>query len=253
MTRKWIISVAAACLCAGGVAADDRIAGTTAEPAGFDWSGFYAGANAGSGAGTFLHPFSLSVDGLGQLVSGSLDVDADGFAGGVQAGYSHVYGSLLFGAEADIQGATVEARIHEAATDSAGDFLNPGETLALDAGTRVDWFGTFRGRAGWISDPLMFYVTVGPAWGVTTSSVRVGIEGQPSAFEASVTAARLGVTAGAGFEIALGEDFTFRTEYLYTDFGMASLLAEGLVEGADAALGAGVAFHSVRVGLSYHF
>ena len=69
-----------------------------------DWTGAYAGVNAGGGFGTFRHPAVGNV---------SYDETAGGFLGGVQAGYNWQSGRMVYGVEADIQGSAIAPAIVE--------------------------------------------------------------------------------------------------------------------------------------------
>ena len=208
--------------------------------------------NAGFGGGTFEHPFEIT-DGLNSI-SGSLDVTAGGFLGGVQAGYNYQWDSnLLVGIEADIQGSTIDGRVSATITDATGMVFGPG-TINADAGTRLDWFGTLRGRVGYVQDQFVVYATGGLAFGSATSSVFAGLDPNPPFIdESETTDGRIGWTVGAGLEYALMENITFKTEYLYTDLGTDNLISADLGGGVTATLDSTVAFHSVRAGLNFQF
>jgi outer membrane immunogenic protein len=105
-----------------------------------DWTGFYAGVNAGGG-GT-AHDGLLSPSG--------------GFAG-AQIGYNWqgVLGlgrNWVLGVEADIQGSGID--------DSA-----------MGLKSSLNWFGTVRGRVGYAFGPTLVYATGGFAFGEVESTV----------------------------------------------------------------------------------
>ncbi|MER8849690.1 porin family protein, partial [Mesorhizobium australicum] len=75
-------------------AADAIVSEPVPVAASFDWTGAYIGVNAGGGFGTF----NLAPSGGGP---GSIDLDASGFLGGVQAGYNWQVGQFVYGVEAD--------------------------------------------------------------------------------------------------------------------------------------------------------
>jgi outer membrane immunogenic protein len=95
-----------------------------------NWSGLYAGVNAG-----YLWS---KTDTLGP--------EPHGFAGGVQAGYNLQFGQFVIGAEADLQLSGADDRF------AAYKFSNP-------------WFGTARGRFGYAFSSMLVYATVGLAAG----------------------------------------------------------------------------------------
>jgi outer membrane immunogenic protein len=235
----------------------------------FDWNGFYVGVNGGYGGGVFEHPFQLNgpppveaealvepTEGQVVLATGSADVTAGGFVGGVQAGYNWQFDpNFLFGIEGDIQGSTIDGRVSLTVTDE----FDSGGTLDVDLGTKLDWFATLRPRIGWVNDRWVVYATGGLAWGQTTSSIHADLSGvmEVEPFDESVTNDRFGWTIGAGIEYALTDNITFKTEYLYTDLGSEQILDVDFPGPEDVpytfSADSTVAFHQVRAGLNFHF
>lgn len=255
--RTRLIALGATCIMAtGAVAADLPIIEPIYSTPLYDWNGFYAGINGGYGGGLFEHPFVISSEGDGgpfDVLSGSIDVTAGGFVGGVQAGYNWQWNNnVLFGIEGDIQGSTIDGRVSLNLTDI--DDVLPFDTLDADAGTRLDWFATLRPRIGWVNDRFVVYGTGGLAWGQTTSSISASIDGT-SVFDTSITNDRFGWTIGAGIEYALTDTITFKTEYLYTDLGSEQIASEDISDDPPTTftLDSDVAFHVVRAGLNLQF
>jgi outer membrane immunogenic protein len=134
--RKPLLSLTLASAFALSASAADSGRGGYNGPvyAAVDWTGLYAGFNAGGGGS--------ANDGL---VSPS-----GGFAGG-QIGYNWqgVFGmgsSWVAGVEADIQGSGIDDRADELKSS-------------------LNWFGTVRGRIGYSCGPTLFYGTAGFAFG----------------------------------------------------------------------------------------
>jgi outer membrane immunogenic protein len=273
--QQRLILLGAACLVSTGAAAADL---TIIEPAPiyvaplYDWNGFYAGINGGYGGGVFEHPFQLNgpepveevapalvAPGPGQIVlaTGSADVTAGGFVGGIQAGYNWQFDeNFLIGIEADIQGLSIDGRVSLEITDESGEL--GGGTFEADLGTSVDWFATLRPRIGWVNDRFVVYATGGLAWAQTTSSIYADLSGvmEVEPFDESVTLDRFGWTIGAGIEYALTDNITLKTEYLYTDLGSEEMFAVDF--GGDEvpytfSADSTVAFHTVRAGLNFQF
>jgi outer membrane immunogenic protein len=135
------------------------------------WTGFYAGLNAGGGwENTIYNSASLgtcSIPTLGgcaavssvinAAVPGQFNTRPSGFIGGGQIGYNYQAGAFVWGIETDFQGANIKG---DASAASAVGI--PNSTLAI-AGTgsqEIDWFGTLRGRLGWLpANPLLVYAT----------------------------------------------------------------------------------------------
>ena len=81
------------------------------------------------------------------------------------------------------------------------------------------WFGTLRARAGFATNNLLFYGTVGLAYGTLTA------KDPPTGVSESRTSA--GWAAGAGVEVALMANWTARAEYLYVDLNDRSFVLDG--------------------------
>jgi outer membrane immunogenic protein len=173
----------------------------------YDWTGFYVGVNAGGGVGrtrTQQNIPGVATDTVFQQPTGAL--------GGVQVGYNWqtnagFLGPVLFGVEADIQGAD----LRDSFTRTLG---LGGLTAAYDQ--RIDWFGTVRGRIGLVTGSTVGYVTGGYAYGGGRSTVTETLGGATGAFSTNV---RSGYTLGSGVEAALGGNWTAKIEYLYVDLG----------------------------------
>jgi outer membrane immunogenic protein len=183
-----------------------------AEATAFDWTGAYIGATVGYGWGEY------DVD----TGTGSGSFDADGFTGGLYAGYNYaVTPNWIAGAEIDAM-------------------FGPGEDFSVggtDVSTSTLFFGTARARLGYAFDSVMIYGTGGLAWGVGEAEFAGGSD---SNFH-------VGWTVGGGIEAALTENITARAEYLYVDTSEESYSAGG--DSADADLDG----HIVRMGVGYKF
>ena len=69
---------------------------------------------------------------------------------------------------------------------------------------------------------------------------------------ASIENDRSGWAAGGGFEYALGNLFSLKTEYIYMDLGTETL-ASCTILGVPASLEEKATFHTIKVGLNYRF
>jgi outer membrane immunogenic protein len=192
--------------------------GGSAAPAvmpAYNWSGFYAGANAGAA----LSQVHLIAEG------GANDIADSGFAGGVQAGYNWQAGtSWVAGIEADIGWLGIDRSFPE----WPGGFV---------IGAKTDWYGTVRGRLGFSTGPALLYTTGGAAFVNVTNIADIG----------SSKKIATGWTAGGGIEAALGGNWTAKTEYLYIDAGQRSILVGASSNVFDNR------FHVFRFGLNRKF
>jgi outer membrane immunogenic protein len=191
----------------------------------YDWSGFYIGTNLGyswgraSTNGTAIGtqatpPVVTPVSGL---LSGRADVN--GFIGGGQLGYNRQFGSWLAGLEGDIQFSNERA---------SGDVVCTLGVTVCPTFTRdykLDWFGTARGRVGFLpAERILLYATGGLAYGKFSGSSLMGVGGNAAAGINALdfgqwSFLRAGWTVGGGVEAALGGNWSIKFEYLYMDLG----------------------------------
>lgn len=216
----------------------------------FSWSGFYVGINGGFGGDRFTYPFALSVGAA--TAAGQARLNSSGFLGGGQIGYNYQFAGTPYvaGLEADIDGSTIKGQISAAANAA-------GTTVALNAGSRLDYFGTVRARLGYsLFDRALVYATGGFAYGGLNSfangSAGGGLLGAGGALGVSRSNTVTGWTVGGGLEYALTNNWSFRTEYLYVDLGTANI-ASGALLGGTASLGVKTTENIVRAGLNYRF
>jgi outer membrane immunogenic protein len=191
----------------------------------YDWTGFYIGTNLGyswgraSTNGTAIGtqatpPVVTPVSGL---LSGRADVN--GFIGGGQLGYNRQFGSWLAGLEGDIQFSNERA---------SGDVVCTLGVTVCPTFTRdykLDWFGTARGRVGFLpAERILLYATGGLAYGKFSGSSLMGVGGNAAAGINALdfgqwSFLRAGWTVGGGVEAALGGNWSIKFEYLYMDLG----------------------------------
>jgi outer membrane immunogenic protein len=187
------------------------------------WQGFYLGINGGyAWADTERAPFFI--DGNYQDSFGS--ISAEGAFGGGQVGYNAVFGRMLVGIEADVQGADID--------DST-------RSAAGSASTDVGVFGTVRGRLGFIADRALIYATGGYAW--------ADVESRFSTDTLSVSESEVldGYVVGGGIEYALNNSWSTKLEYQYIDLEDKRIGALGQSTRIDPDI------HTVRMGLNYRF
>lgn len=140
--------------------------------------------------------------------------NVDGFIGGGQFGYNWQRDKWLAGLEADFQGSGERGSV--ISCDVVG--CPVGSTVG-SATYRLRWFGTARGRVGFLpTERLVLYATGGLAYGQLDVDYTSGINGLPPT-AASVRTARAGYVVGAGAEAAIDQNWSIKGEYLYMDLG----------------------------------
>jgi outer membrane immunogenic protein len=240
--KKYLLATALAGLgSAPTIAADLAARPYTKAPAlaaVYDWTGFYIGVNVGGGVGrdrTQHQPLP------GQDYS--LYLQPEGALGGGQIGYNwqtnSILGPIVFGVEADIQGAGL--------SDDRTN-LNFGGLLVTNYSQRLDWFGTVRGRVGLAKGPVLSYVTAGFAYGDVNTTITQSVPG-PAAATFSTDRLQGGWTVGSGVEAALGGNWTGKIEHLYLNLGNRTDFAAPLF--APSNVSTEIRQHIFRAGLNY--
>jgi outer membrane immunogenic protein len=207
--------------------AADAVEEVVIADAAYDWSGLYVGAQFGYGWGdATTRETSEGDDG------DPLDYDVDGFFGGAHLGYNFQSGSVVYGAEADLEYADVEG------------FWDWENTNGLSK--RLEWQGSLRGRLGYSFDRVLLYGTAGLAFANVKMEV---VEGNAVALSDREWTA--GWTAGVGAQYALTEKLSLTAEYRYSDYGDTSI--SGDVFGGTYTYPHDNKINSVRFGFSTKF
>jgi len=219
----------------------------------YNWTGFYGGGNAGyswgrastnqSDSSTTTSTTECFRDSTSAALTGALSTivcapnttttfpivtgptttaaattgraNVDGFIGGVQAGYNYQFSrQWLAGIEADIQ--------YSGQRGSQSDCSLAGCPVGSAFGSSshsLKWFGTARGRLGWLpTDRVLLYVTGGLVYGRIDSDYISGVNGV-ALLPASTSTWRAGWTFGGGVEGVVSDRWTLKAEYLYADYG----------------------------------
>ena len=235
--RSWIVSGIVILLGSSGAAfADGMPRGQPlSQQAPHSWTGFYFGANAGYGWGQadtdlnasltqrtrVFRAFGLPAQTLVSDVTtvdpaflGSGTADVDGWLGGGQIGYNVQSQRWVFGIEADFQWTGQDGGTSVCSTPTCG----AGSAFAT-ANYELEWFGTLRGRAGYLIDPkFLIYATGGLAYGRVNADYTAGTVAGPSA-SFSDDSTRAGWVLGGGAEWSIGRNLSLKAEYLYMDLG----------------------------------
>lgn len=197
-----------------------------------DWTGFYAGVNAGA-------PWNLASADVTDAVSDhtKASVDSGGAMFGVQAGYNWQSGDYLFGAEADWDYA-----------DASG-FENLPINPEFKFTSRLSSLATVRGRFGIVCPDTLYYLTAGLAIGRVDNKIPPGTYLFNGGYPPD-NATKTGWTVGGGVEHVIAPHWTIKAEALYADLGDSSV---------QGYLGSGYTFRTsneaviARVGLNYKF
>lgn len=225
----------------------------------YSWTGFYLGVEGGGGwnnatgertcynpAGVFFGP-GCTPNAQGHVVSPS-----GGLFGGT-AGYNLQSGSIVYGVETDIQWSDIKAT----STVPIGLGAPAGTYTATD---NLDWFGTARGRIGFLVTPqLLAYATGGVIYGNESLATTTVIFADGHIYPATASTTRAGGVVGGGLEYAFAGNLSAKIEGLYYDMGTVNLAftcpagattcSPGYTEGGRFAEKGVI----VRGGLNWHF
>jgi outer membrane immunogenic protein len=186
-----------------------------------NWTGWYAGVNLGYGWGGEAVTQTGDPAGVQPAInSGAIPASIAGhpagIIGGGQIGFNAQRDRVVFGIEADWQGADI----------STSQSVSPGlaPLLTTNATQTVDFLGTIRGRIGYLPvDPLLVYITGGLAYGdVQLSGGVTSVGCVVVCASASTSSLQAGWALGAGAEWVFAPKWTAKVEYLHYDLGSVS-------------------------------
>jgi outer membrane immunogenic protein len=206
------------------------------------WTGFYAGVNAGYGWSAESSQLACDVTCSVATGGGAFGgVSPSGGFAGVQLGYNWQgvgWSPLVLGVEADIQAPSVIGKAH----DVAGDAFT----------SRLQMFGTARGRIGYAYDRALVYFTGGFAYGTVYNEANIQSAVAAPDFVTNPNAT--GYVLGGGLEYKFWRDLSVKVEYQYVNLGKNDPVASGFIPLGYAANGGALrddAFNTVRVGLNW--
>ncbi len=225
----------------------------------YTWTGFYIGGRAGYGwdAGRFRADPEPDVATFG-LDAYRRDTNSDGFVGGGEIGYNWQFGKwFMIGAEADFSGSSMDEDGHIFPIAFNGTTVD-GD---IHYSHSVDWFGTVRGRVGFVPTcRLLLYGTGGFAYAHSDDSADLDAVflRLPTTHHASYDDTDTGYCAGGGLEYMLTRHWSIKAEYLYINCGGHSRFGQELVRGTpNPPFGEhyrwDTEFHTVTAGFNYKF
>ena len=283
-----------------------------------NWSGFYAGLNAGGGIGgsnnvntstNAYDPFAAFYPtwpmANGMIIpnlagtfgaiqagnTGNTSMNMSGFIGGGQVGYNYQWGSnIIVGIEADIQGSTIGGSGQYSGVGL--DVYRMGAMNMPHANRQVigsaniqgnlDWFGTVRGRLGYLITPnLLVFGTGGLTYGGATANanytsvtnwINTGMirdYTQVGWGNGNGSNTLVGWNAGGGLEWMFMQNWSVKAEAFYYDLGNFNISGYAITPASGGAYQMGrvvpdsqvlypntrINFNGViaRAGVNYHF
>ncbi|HEY2169903.1 MAG TPA: outer membrane beta-barrel protein [Candidatus Angelobacter sp.] len=205
----------------------------SANAADEDFKGFYVGATAGGAFGRPKVDTAPSFSPTGYFAATSTPaiasasnqiINTNGFTAGGTAGYNFQWESLVVGLEADygamnLSGSTTVTGVYPCCAPT---------TFTVAQTAKTSWVFTIRPRIGVVFGRFLLYGTAGAAitnvkyTGLFTDTFATAHE------SAAIDETRAGWTAGVGGEYHFSHHLSVKGEYLWTDFGTASIPTSGL-------------------------
>lgn len=228
----------------------------TAPARGYNWTGFYAGVQAGYGFGR------KAWEGWGP----GAEFDVSGALAGGVTGTNVQAGAFVFGAESEWMWSAVKG-----STQFPHNFSTAAFDVTQTSGfsSRIDWISLNSLRAGFVAaDRWLVYVKGGIALAREThgltSTQQIPAFNSGQAVNLSGSALHTGYLAGLGVEHAFLGNWSARLEYNYvhfrpqsfTEVGSQTFDLQGLGAGANAfaaRVSALQQMHLVKLGVNYHF
>jgi len=218
--QKTLAAVLLALAATGGTALGQIVITTSS---GFNWSGFYAGLNAGGVWNDTCANWTPYVNNA--AVNNFLNncPNNSSFIYGLQVGYNFlVTPQFMIGGEADFGGWSTSTRFRSADLGLGAPI--PAGTYQFVGKQSPNGAGTVRMRFGYVADQWMPYATGGFAYasGTPTTTIYytpVGATAPTATSNAVRTLSTNGWTAGAGIEYGAASNFSVKLEWLFYQFG----------------------------------
>ena len=205
------------------------VAAATMDGSEEQWTGLRAGV--GAGYSMINHELALDVPRLANATFSG--IGGEGFLGGVELGAD------MLAAQRFVVGAQVGYTYSEASTDLDVSLGGGSLNYELEATHSFDVLG----RAGILTGPdVLWYGLAG--WTRTTFNGELSSPFFSDSYKYKLD----GLTVGAGMEVMLTDNLSWKTEYRYTDFEKVNIVDVGF-----ASLDANSNVQSVRTVMSWHF
>jgi outer membrane immunogenic protein len=235
-------------------------------PSTYNWGGCYLGLNAGVGGSGSNFTSSVGAgshlsdaDAASAGANGTGSNNATGFAGGGQAGCNWQSGTIVFGLEGDFDYLHSNPQFING-TNTLSDGVTP---FTVSQSLTTDFFATVRPRIGIAADRNLAYLTGGAAFSHVSYTQNYGdipsggAVTSPGSGAVTGSKSLVGWTAGAGWEHAWADHWTFKIEYLYASFSGGIGVSGAITDTAGGANplhgSADLTVQTLRAGVNYKF
>jgi outer membrane immunogenic protein len=193
-----LLTTVAVAVAFSGFIGTARAADVVPQDTGVDWSGFYLGAQIGYGqaymSGCIECTFAFDTPSFAD------DLNLNGIAGGLHAGYNWQSGAMVFGIEGDVNFTDWK--------DSVTSPLDPGDVEKAS----VDTLGSIRGRLGITAGDALLYGTAGVALSDAEWTSLDSGSSDTAHFK------NIGGVVGGGVELMVFSNTSIRAQGLYYFF-----------------------------------
>jgi outer membrane immunogenic protein len=182
----------------------------------YNWTGFYAGGEAGWGWATSE---ATAVTGGPTFPAGTVfnRTDPTGLLGGVYEGYNYQFNHIVVGIDGDYTWADVHANSSDVSAARSGNILQ--------TTTDLKWLATLTGRLGYAVNNWLVFAKGGAAWGGWgDNSTQFNSTGTTAQALESSSETRTGWTVGGGLEYGLTPHITAKLEYDYVGFATSNFV-----------------------------
>jgi outer membrane immunogenic protein len=176
----------------------------------YNWTGFYAGAEAG---GAWATTQVTEISGGASFPAGSIydPTNINGGLGGLYAGYNYQINHIILGIDGDYTWADVQGNSRDVSPARAAHIL----LTTVD----LNWIATVTGRVGYAMNNWLLFVKGGGAWaGWISNGTQCDATCTTELALESSSETRNGWTAGGGLEYGLAPHITAKLEYDYVGF-----------------------------------
>jgi outer membrane immunogenic protein len=186
-------------------------------------------------------------------INGSDSASGNGWVGGAHGGYNWQNGSAVYGLETDFSFTSLKSHFNAPLSCSSPCSLdNP--LPSASASSKLNWFGTVRGRLGWAAGPIMVYGTGGLAYGkvgLNTDFQALGLnQGDQFSLNAQTSPVKAGWVLGAGVDYKMRSNVLVRLGYQYVDLGSVNASS---VESASQNAAGHARVQVISLGLTWMF
>lgn len=251
MMRTFLFSIAAATLvpAASAFAADMPVkAPPVPYVATYNWTGFYAGGEAGDGWATEQVTIVTNNPGAsfppGTVLS---PVNSNGILGGLYGGYNYQINQIVVGIDGDYTWAHL--------TGTQSDISAVNGNIAHESNA-INWIATATGRVGFANNNWLFFAKGGWAWAGFNATSITNTPGGAFAGMTTSGETRDGWTIGGGFEWGLAAHWSVKAEYDYVKFGTAGFSVTDVTAGGVVSMplrSATSSLNMVKAGVAYRF